>query len=161
MSDPILYIDRDIAASWQNIASTRESANRFLTSQCLAEDTIEAMSMVINELIENAIKYGSYIGKTGVSTIDLTIEVLPKKISVLVSNPVASNSPYIHNLTKTVSSINEFDNAFEAYVNRIKLISEDKLINGLGLARIAYEGECELSAIVDNDNVTLSAIHNH
>ena len=71
---------------------------------------------------------------------------------------------HLRKLDKTLQWIRGFQDPFQAYVERIKQISRkpfDDEISGLGLVRIAYEGNAILDFFLSEDNqLNVSAVSN-
>ena len=67
-------------------------------------------------------------------------------------------------LDKRIQWIRSFQDPFEAYIERIKEVSKKPLHDkesGIGLVRIAYEGNALLDFFVnDNSTVNVSAVTN-
>ena len=66
-------------------------------------------------------------------------------------------------LDDTIQWIRGYQSPFEAYVEKLKQVSAQPYApgeSGLGLARIAYEGQCVLDFYVDETDVlAMSAVH--
>ena len=154
-----LYLEPD----WEKIESIRNKSADFLNSHKIADETIYSLSMVISELIENGIKYGYYATKNNLLTV--IINVKNKTITIEVMHPIDNSTlKKISKLDKMIQWIRSFQDPFEAYVERLKEVSKRPLTDkesGLGLVRIAYEGNAILDFIVNNNNMlNVSAIAN-
>jgi len=163
MPNPSNYHGR-IRPDWQEIESVRDSAESFLKSKGLSGDIIESITMVISELTENAIKYGMPAETPPRSIIELSIEVKEQAIIIQVSNQLnTTDHNCFERLNNCINWIHRYENPFEAYVDRIKLIdaSSNAKTSGLGLARIAYEGECAINCYLNECTVTVKATHRY
>ena len=160
---PHSYYNR-IRPDWQEIESVRNATEFFLESKGFSCDVVEAISMVICELTENAIKYGIYPEASSLPTIEQSIVVSEHLIITQVSNPInIANHDCLERLNNCINWIQSYENGFEAYVDRIKMIDEssDSKISGLGLTRIAYEGDSDISCHVKECTVTVKATHRY
>ncbi len=100
--------------------------------------------MVTAELLENAIKHG---GEE--SDIHYLLSISDDGIFVRVKNVVA-NQGKADELLRLIDWINSFEDPADAYLQRMQYIyqSEEDVVGGLGLVRVAHEGECTLYAEV-------------
>ena len=53
-------IEFNVKPDWDEIEKVRNESADFLQSHNLSDNTIYSLSMIISELIENGIKYGSF-----------------------------------------------------------------------------------------------------
>ena len=150
-----------IRPDWQEIETAREDSTRFLEGFDLSDDHIHALTMIISELIENSIKYGIF--KSSENGITVGIYVSRNLITLEVSNPVDQTAKeHLRKLDKAIQWIRGYQDPFQAYTERLKEVSKRPLHDaesGLGLARIAYEGQAILDFIVSEDNtLSVSAV---
>jgi hypothetical protein len=150
-----------IEPKWEEIDATREAAASFLAEQGAETDCIDAVTMVLCELTENAIKYGRYDRD---ERVDVRVRQRPGGWLVEVTNPVGDGA--LDNLTRldeSIQWIRGFQDPFEAYVQRLRdvsLLALDDTESGLGLVRIAYEGQATLDFFVDaNNRLAVSALY--
>lgn len=148
---------------WNEIENVRIKSHDFLISQGIDNDSVHAFTMVIRELVENSVKYGRF-GSTN-NKVTLRINIAENMIIAEVINPVdESVLQHLRNLDKTLQWIRGFQDPFQAYVERIKQISRrpfDDEISGLGLVRIAYEGNAILDFFLSEGNqLNVSAVSN-
>ena len=146
---------------WEKIEDIRNKSADFLYSHNMSDETIYSLSMVISELIENGIKYGHYATKNNLLTV--SINVKNKTITIEVIHPIdKSTLKKISKLDRMIQWIRSFQDPFEAYVERLKEVSKRPLSDkesGIGLVRIAYEGNAVIDFIVNNNNMlNVSAI---
>ena len=45
---------------WDEIENIRNKSSNFLISQGISNDSVQALTMVISELVENSVKYGKF-----------------------------------------------------------------------------------------------------
>jgi hypothetical protein len=150
-----------VKPKWEDADMVREKSYDFIIAHGLSQDTAYALSMTTCELFENAVKYGDF--RNDDANIYVSVEVSKNEITIEVKNPVREKSEHLHQLDKTIQWIRGYQNPFQAYVEKLKEVSEKKLKegeSGLGLVRIAYEGQAILDFYVDEHNVlAISAVY--
>lgn len=144
----------DVEPVWAEIDNVRASCAEFLRGQAVDNDTNNALTMVACELAENATKYGAFDGHRKVS---IEVTVSPQNIIVEVRNPVSgADDAHLARLDRTVQWIRGYQDPFEVYLERLREVSGQNLDSkesGLGLVRIAYEGQSILDFYVDEQNI--------
>jgi len=146
---------------WEKIENARITGDQFLTQAGVSAEKVQAMTMVISELIENAIKYGCY--SPSEDKIVAKIIVDENMITVEVLHPVEKgNYGHLKELDRAIQWIRGFQNPFEAYIEKVQEVSKKPLKDeesGLGLARIAYEGQSVIDFFLNEDNqLSVSAV---
>jgi hypothetical protein len=149
-----------IKPDWNEIHGARDKCHSFLTDNKLSVEVVDAVIMVVHELLENALKYGNY--ERDDARITYTLKIGKKSIIVEVTNPIfLEESRHSRILDKTIQWIRGYQNPFEAYVERLKrvsIMSLDDKESGLGLVRVAYEGQAIIDFYVRDDNqISVSA----
>lgn len=155
-------INLQLRPSWEEIDEVREQSATFLEGQELDREVVDAVTMVACELTENAVKYGSF--EDQLSRVDVALEVEHDSITVQVRSRVREeDEENLERLDRIVQWIRGHQDPFQAYLERLKEVSSQSLHNrdsGLGLVRIAYEGQAILDFFVDETNyVSVSAIY--
>ena len=150
-----------VRPDWSEIDHVREATGEFLRARGFHAETVDAVAMVLSELLENANKYGVFVDD---EMITVRLSVYASSIIVEVQNPVAEEAaPKLAVLDRTVQWIRSFQDPFQAYVERVRVVSGQDLYSkesGLGLVRIAYEGRSLIDFYVDRDQtLTVSAVH--
>ena len=144
-----------VKPEWDKIENARNKSSKFLKSHGFPNDTVQAFTMVISELIENSIKYGKFVSPENNVTVD--IHVGENIITAEVVNPVDETAyKHLKDLDKTIQWIRGYQDPFEAYVERLKEVSKKPLSDEesrLGLARIAYEGRAILDFFLGEDEL--------
>ena len=153
----------EIAPEWDELERIRLDAGDFLEKNGLAEQVSDATVMVLSELLENSVKYGSFTHKS--DKVSIRLDLSGDQITVEITNPIAESSlPDLEKLDKTIQWVRGFQDPFEAYVKRLREISKKSLDDkesGLGIVRIAYEGKVALDFFVtEKDLLTVSAVRN-
>jgi len=150
-----------VKPEWDEIEKIRNKSAEFLQAHHLNEDTIHSLSMIISELIENGIKYGNFKGPE--NSVVVMIRVERNAVTIEVLNPVGEiASKHLLRLDKTIQWIRGYQDPFEPYMERFKEVSRQPLNDdesGLGLVRIAYEGQALLDFFVgENHSLNVSAV---
>ncbi len=148
----------DIAPDWHEIEPARNEISRFLKSLELSSDEIDALIMVIGELMENGIKYG-YFKKEEDSKVTVSVSLESDNIIIDVIHPVDKTAyDHLEKLDKTIQWIRGYQDPFEAYTEKVKEVAKRSFSDqssGLGLVRIAYEGRAILDFFL-NENYMLN-----
>jgi hypothetical protein len=147
---------------WDEVDAVRGETTRFLHNAGMSRDVVDAVTMVVGELTENANKYGSFT-QDG-DRISVTVTVGGKTITIEVKHPVAPESrPDLERMDRLIQWIRSFQDPFEAYTERIKAVSSEGMAapsSGLGLTRVAYEGQSILDFFLDPDErLTVAAVY--
>ena len=150
-----------VEPNWEDIEGVRNTSSDFLRSHGFSGNAVNALTMVISELIENSIKYGNF--KVPENKVILTVHIGPRVVTVEVVNPVDETAhDHLKRLDKTIQWIRGYQDPFQAYTERIRAVSKRPLHDiesGLGLVRIAYEGKSILDFFLGEDNsLNVSAI---
>lgn len=150
-----------IKPEWDEIERARSICRDFLTDRSYGVDVVDAVSMVSSELIENAVKYGTY--ETRIPDIEFRLKLDESGITIEVKNPVDDSvGKHLQRLDEIVQWIRGYQNPFEVYVKKLREVSAKSLLDNescLGLVRIAYEGQSILDFYLDQNNIlSVSAI---
>jgi len=152
----------EMIPQWHFIEQARNQCEAFLASLNYPTEVRESLTMITSEFLENAVKYGAF--RDGRDTIPLAIEASNEGILMEVRSPLDSSQTQanIRRLDAMVQWIRSFQSPFQAYLERLKLVSGQPLDDeesGLGLVRVAYEGEAIIDFYVDeNDTLSISAL---
>lgn len=157
---PASSLELDLAPQWGAIRPTWEPCHEALSRGGLSADETYALCMVAQELLENAVKYGD---DAAGQPVHLSIQVAPAEVTIEVKNRVVSDDAQLHRFDQAVQWLRGFQDPFEAYVERLKLVSAESYRggqSGLGLARIAYEAKCLVDFYVDElGTLAVSAVY--
>ncbi|MDH5717050.1 MAG: ATP-binding protein [Spirochaetia bacterium] len=151
----------NIKPVWEEIDVVRDQVHKFLTENKFDINKIHAIVMTASELCENAVKYGADSIKKDI--ISITIDIEKNEIITEVKNKIKDiEDSDLKRLDETIQWIRGYQNPFEAYIEKLKHISTKELEkgeSGLGLVRIAYEGQSILDFYVnENDILAMSAV---
>jgi hypothetical protein len=158
MSDFRFSIDLPVTSSWENVDLLRASVQSCFEAVFQNLDGCHAIAMVTGELLENAVKYGAWQAQPG--SFRLRVEGTAGRATISVENPADPGDPNVAALLGTIRWLNGFGDAGEAYRARLLQIAaapRDARASGLGLARVAYEGGCTLTAELADRVVSLAA----
>lgn len=154
-------IDLTVRNEWRNIDLLRTSVQNCFIAVFADLDGCHAIAMVTGELLENALKYGDW-SNTDRAVFRLRVEGKDPNIQVSVQNPLVKDNVHGQNLKKQIEWLASFPTPEAAYRARMLQIAQDESDEGspsrLGLARIAFEGNCRISAKIEQGQVTVTAL---
>ena len=58
---------------WDEIEKIRNKSSNFLVSQGISNNSIQALTMVISELVENSVKYGKFLSPQNMVIINIRL----------------------------------------------------------------------------------------
>jgi hypothetical protein len=151
-----------LAPDWSEVERGRELVAEHLEKLGFDTDVVHALEMVTGELLENAVKYGYF--PTPDASIMHRLTIRGGRITIEVSNPTRDpNRAHFRRLDAQIQWIRGYQNAFEAYIEKLKEVSlrpRSDNESGLGLVRIAYEGQSVLDFFLDENNaLSVSAVY--
>jgi hypothetical protein len=154
-------IDLTVRNEWKNIDLLRTSVQNCFIAVFADLDGCHAIAMVTGELLENALKYGDW-AHADRAMFRLRVQGREGNIEVSVQNPLRQDDPHAANLMKQIEWLASFPKPEQAYRARMLQIAQDETEEAapsrLGLARIAFEGNCRISAKIDAGAVTVNAL---
>lgn len=138
---------------WDRIRRVRERVAEACAE--LPADVRAAAVMVTSELVENAIKYGVVV--QGLDEVVVRFRIDAGRITVEVENGVAAQAA-IDRVAEHVERIRQASCRADLYIARLQeLMRSPGATGGLGLYRIGYEGEFDLSCESDGRTLTVCA----
>jgi hypothetical protein len=153
-------LELTVPPEWNAVKAVWDPCRTMLEGAGLGPDEAYALAMVAQELLENAVKYGSTDSAGG---LEMRLRVDPEDVTVEVASRVGVDDAHLRTFDRTVQWIRSFQDPFEAYVERLKQVSAEPYAHGksgLGLTRIAYEGRCAIDFYVDAGNtLAVSAVY--
>lgn len=151
-------IDLTVRNEWRNIDLLRTSVQNCFAAVFADVDGCHAIAMVTGELLENALKYGDWVSANR-AMFRLRVVGDGRKIEVSVENPLKEQDKNAIELMKAIEWINSYPSPEEAYRARMMAIAQnmEESASRLGLVRIAFEGNCRLSARLAASTVTVIA----
>ncbi|HSD89010.1 MAG TPA: hypothetical protein VLB44_15890 [Kofleriaceae bacterium] len=154
-------IDLTVRNEWRNVDLLRTSVQNCFIAVFADIDGCHAIAMVTGELLENALKYGNWASGDR-AMFRLRVVGNQGNIEVSVQNPLKPDDQNAHALMSSIEWINSFPKPEAAYRARMLQIAQDESgdtsPSRLGLVRIAFEGNCRLSAKIEKGAVTVSAL---
>lgn len=155
---PSLCVQMTASLDWPAIEALREAILR-IVAVALGKAEGDALAMVSSELLENAVKYG--VGEEHV--VSLSIEQDADRVVVHVKNQVDGAAPHRARLREQLGWLRSFEDPGRAYLAALTRVFERQSADPddarLGLARIAFEGGCELSLEEEGeDHVAVRAV---
>ena len=153
-------IDLTVRNEWRNIDLLRTSVQNCFIAVFADFDGCHAIAMVTGELLENALKYGDWTSGDR-AMFRLRVQGHEGNIEVSVQNPLKGSDPHAESLRSSLDWLNGFQKPEQAYRARMLQIAQedsDSAPSKLGLVRIAFEGNCKITAKVDNGTVTVTAL---
>ena len=130
-----LHLDLTIPPDWSKIDPTREAVGLLVLAMFDDDDLRDALAMVSEELLENAIKYCKPD-----TTVSLSIRNRNGSVVIAVTNVVDERSTHLDALRERIAWMRNFPNATDAYTEALRRVGGED--SGLGIVRIAYEGRC-------------------
>jgi anti-sigma regulatory factor (Ser/Thr protein kinase) len=112
-------------------------------------DAVSRAAMAVHELVENAVKYGSG------GAIELRVGVDASSIAIEVSNRATPEA--LDALRAAFGEMEMASSLLEHYQALLRRAARRTTGSGLGLARVAFEGEMALAVRVEGDAVRVSA----
>ena len=149
-------IELPVRSEWDHIEKIRASVMDCFTTVFRTVDNCIAIANIAGELMENAVKYGNW--GEGQTHLMLRIWGDDAVAHVEVQSPVDPDGSDVSELLGTVAWLRTVENAADAY--RSRLIDTSRAPRGvskLGLARVAYEGDCALEAELVGGSVKVLA----
>lgn len=157
-----LLLDLLVHNEWRNIALLRTSVKSCYQAVFSDSGDRDTLAMVTSELLENAMKYGAWQA-TDPNLIRLQVCSNDDKARVTVESPVIPDGKSVTSLMETLAWLQSFESPEQAYLARLNEIAEaadqgqeSSESSRLGLVRIAYEGNCSLSAQFDDQKGILA-----
>ncbi|WP_028313126.1 hypothetical protein [Desulfatibacillum aliphaticivorans] len=150
-----IKLNTPLGQEWESAESLRVAIVGCLEALFRDRDFGQAVGMVSRELVENAIKYGDW-EHSDPSLFQFSFILTNDEIIVQVSNPVSTDENTPKELLDAIDWIKQFSSPAEAYMARMQQVAEqpkDSKLSCLGLVRVAYEGNFELDAYMDDNNV--------
>ena len=139
-------MDLPLRSEWGSVDLIRSSVESCFTAMYRDIDGCRTLAMIAGELLENAIKYGDWTSSP--NFLRLRIWGEDGQACVRVENPVDEARSRVHELLETLAWIRTFPSAEDAYRARLIEVatSRERSESKLGLVRIAYEGNCTITA---------------
>jgi hypothetical protein len=156
-ADLSFVIDIPVRNDWESVDLLRTSIVNSMTAIFAETDSAESFATVAAELLENAIKYGQW--KDPAAMLHLRVSGDGDGARIEVAHPVDAASDNTRELLEMIDWIKTFPSPEEAYRARLlQIATAETGVSKLGLARIAYEGMCDLEAQVEGDILRVTSV---
>lgn len=145
-----------IKPTWDIVTEVHEKTLDIMNNNDASREVREATMMVATELIENAVKYGA--SQPDGKSIEFDLTIVNESIMMSTKNGVREDA-HAQVVMEHVNRISESNNPAELYTQRLmELLESDKAGESqLGLYRIAYEGQFNLSCVYDKGILQINA----
>lgn len=151
-------IDLPVRSEWANVDLLRTSVQNCVSAIFSDIEGCRSLAMVTGELIENAIKYGDWT-RTDEPRFHLRVWGEGRSAHVSVENPV-NGSHHAEEVLETLGWMRRFASPSDAYrAKLLEVAAADRQPGNskLGLVRIAYEGNCTLTAEISRGMLRIQA----
>jgi hypothetical protein len=134
---------------WQDIESIRQDVAALVATAHDPDFEPERVAMVAAELLENAMGHGD---KTQTSHVYFSLMQQDGCLHIRVRNTIKDPDDLkkINALLAWIASCESKRIAYQTLL--LKVFDSEQAIGGIGLARIAYEGHCDLECNKQNDH---------
>jgi len=143
-----IYLMLRMKPPWVFVDEIRRFVESFCSCACPGQLREAQVALAVHELMQNAIP------QAGGEDVDLTLQVDPlaNRIEIAVSNPCSDDQ--FHDLLSRVERLNSEPDALRSYMKAMAE-SPSNTRGGLGLARIRFEAQLELSVLREGRRVTV------
>lgn len=143
-----IYLMLRMKPPWVFVDEIRRFVESFCACACPGQQREAQVALAVHELMQNAIP------QAGGEDVDLTLQVDPvaNRIEVAVSNPCSDEQ--FHDLLARVERLNSEPDALRSYL-RAMSEAPSAARGGLGLARVRFEAQLELSVLREGRRVTV------
>ena len=149
-TDQTIYLMLKMKPPWVFVDEIRRFVESFCACACPGQGREAQLALAVHELMQNAIPHAR--GRH----VDLVLEVEPagEMVSVRVSNPCTEEE--FDALSKRIAQMNAEPDALKHYLRVLKE-SPARKRGGIGLARIRFEAQLEISMKREGERVTVQA----
>ncbi|MBP7553070.1 MAG: ATP-binding protein [Spirochaetes bacterium] len=120
---------------------------------------LHQIEMVVSELLENSVKYCPPENNNQ----DIKLQFINdnKTVKIIVTNNIKSTDDK-KNIEETIGKIQNSPESNNLYLERIReiLYQKEHGKSQMGLYRIVYEGEFEITYSIDDDKLSITAVKN-
>ena len=145
-----IYLMLRMKPPWVFVDEIRRFVESFCSCACPGETREAQVALAVHELMQNAIPHA------GGDSVDLTLQVDPAadRIEIAVSNP-ATDEQYAE-FRGRLDRINKEPDPLQSYLRAMAEAPMNQR-GGLGLARIRFEAQLELSITREGSRITVLA----
>jgi len=136
------------------VSVVRRFVTEFYERALRDPDGTSRLALATHELLENAVKYS----RDGETTIRIAVDQqrTPHQVTIALRN--RAEPANIAAIREILDGIRRADNAFEYYQRLLVARAKTRDAGGLGLARIAAEGEMTVQYRIEGDVVVIEAV---
>jgi anti-sigma regulatory factor (Ser/Thr protein kinase) len=145
-------LELPVRREWEAIDPLRQTVTACLRVVFSDLALCDALAMVAGELLENAVKYGT-IGPGVERGIGISVVGDEDGVEVEVASPLPPGGRDLARLEAELERIARAPSPQEAYLDAMRRVALRGSGSGLGLARIAHEGGCDLHASLGDDGL--------
>ncbi len=156
MQRRLVQIELPILPGWEAIEPFRAAVLACARAVFPHPALAPAVGLVTAELLENAVKFGRW-DAAGDGVFALRVDGTQDRVEIEVSSPVAEGDENVERLRAELGRIASAPSPEQAYTKAVRAVALGKPAC-LGLSRAAYEGGCELSAVVDGRVLRVRAV---
>lgn len=156
MERRLLQVKLPIQPGWDAIEPLRASVQACVKAVFPDAQLADRIALVAAELMENAVKYGAWRAR-GDGAFSLQVSGTDAGVSIEVSNPAEPGDPNVARLREELQRIAASPSPQEAFLKSVRGVAL-KRRGGIGLARVAHEGGCDLSAEETGGRLVVRAV---
>lgn len=145
MQRRLFQIELPLHPGWEAIEPLRASVLACVKAVFPNPALAPSIALVTAELLENALKFGRW--QQIPAAFALRVDGHSDRVEIVVSSPVADTDENVERLRAELDRIAAAPSPEQAYTKAVRSLALGRDA-GLGLARAAYEGGCDLSAEV-------------
>ena len=139
------YVDLSFGPRWAYVSCVRSFIANFGAISMADKSQADKISLAASELVENAVKYGSS------EDTRIKVEVTNDRRFMTLTVENKATQEQIEVLKSEYAKVTSGD-PLEAYLEKMREAALSKEKSQLGLARIRYETEAEITLEIKNDN---------
>ncbi len=139
------WVDIPVGAGSTNVEIVRNAVRGCLVAMLKSVDETHAISMVAAELLDNAVRHGDWSSSR--ARFGIRIQASARGSRVEVENPVIPDGEKVRGLFRMLDKLAKYATPIEGYCAQVHRIASAVGEPGeLGLARVRYEGDCDVAA---------------
>jgi hypothetical protein len=148
-------LELPLRREWSGLQAVRAAVDACLGAAIDDGDTRRALAMVAGELIDAAVAHAAW-SEDALAARPYRVRLASEgdEVTVSVESPSRPGDPAVERLVEEVRRLAESDSPEQAYVDRLRLLAAGvDRAEAVLLARVLYEGGCELSAELATDGL--------
>ncbi len=151
MGRPRFRLELPVRTGWHSADAVQATVAACLRGIITDEDAQRALVLTSDELIGNALQHGAWDAAAAAGR-EFMVRLVGERgtVSISVESPARADDASVSRLVGELRRIAE-GSAEQAYIDRLRVLTVAGASGGLGLARVAFEAACRLSAEVSTD----------